>query len=177
MRIAISGTHGTGKSSLVDELSRHLPDADCIDEPYRQLEDEGYVFAAEPSLEDFEVQLERSIENLQASGEDTLLDRCPVDMVAYLLAHEEAAGFDLERWLPQIRTALNRLDLLVYVPLEDSGRFGAQHDAWRTGVDERLRDIVDGGLWETRVPVLEVSGSTSARVQQVLAYVSRRARA
>jgi predicted ATPase len=174
MRIAISGTHGTGKTSLVEELSRHLPEYECVDEPYRQLEDEGHAFAAIPSLEDFEAQLERSIENLSTSGEHTLFDRCPADLVAYLLTHDDAGGFDLERWLPQIRGALARLDLLVLVTLEDSGRLGAQTDQWRTDVDERLQEIVEAGLWETGVAVLEVAGSTPARVRQVLAHVDRR---
>src|SRR6478672_2946109 len=123
MRIAISGTHGTGKSSLVGELSRLLPEYASVDEPYRQLEDEGHAFPEAPSLEDFEAQLERSIDNLHASDADTLFDRCPADIVAYLLAHDEAAGFDLESWLPQIRRAMARLDLLVFVPLEDSRDF------------------------------------------------------
>jgi thymidylate kinase len=172
MRIAIAGTHGTGKTSLVDELSRHLPGYERVEEPYRQLEEEGHVFLAVPALEDFEAQLERSIDNLLTSGENTLFDRCPADLVAYLLTHDDAAGFDFERWLPQIRPALARLDLLVLVTLEDSGRLGGENDRWRTDVDERLQDIVEGGLWETGVAVLEVAGSTSARARQVLAHIT-----
>jgi hypothetical protein len=170
VRIAISGTHGTGKSSLVDELSRLLPSYDCVDEPYRQLEDEGHVFAAVPSLEDFEAQIERSIENLLASGTDTLFDRCPADIVAYLLSHDDAAGFDLERWLPRIRTAMACLDLFVFVALEDSRGFGAD-EPWRIAMDERLQEIVDAGLWDTGVAVLEVTGSTPERARQVMAHL------
>jgi deoxyadenosine/deoxycytidine kinase len=33
MRIAISGTHRTGKSTLVDALSAHLPTYTTTDEP------------------------------------------------------------------------------------------------------------------------------------------------
>jgi hypothetical protein len=175
MRIAITGTHGTGKSSLVSELSRLLPEYACVDEPYRQLEDEGHVFTEMPSLEDFEAQLERSIDNLHSSDTDTVFDRCPADIVAYLLTHEDAAGFDLESWLPRIRPAMARLDLLVFVPLEDSRDFGGADDRWRVDVDERLQDIVDGGVWETGIAVLEVNGSTPERARQVLAHVKRRA--
>jgi hypothetical protein len=34
MRIAVSGSHGTGKSTLVRELADRLPDFIAMDEPY-----------------------------------------------------------------------------------------------------------------------------------------------
>ena len=62
MRIAITGTHFSGKSTLVEALSEALPHHIIVEEPYRLLEEEGYEFPELPSLEDFELQLERSIE-------------------------------------------------------------------------------------------------------------------
>lgn len=51
MRIAISGSHATGKSTLVDELARQLDGFVAMPELYYQLEDEGYAFADPPTLE------------------------------------------------------------------------------------------------------------------------------
>lgn len=42
MRVGISGTHGTGKTTLVEALCRHLPGHVAADEPYYLLEEEGY---------------------------------------------------------------------------------------------------------------------------------------
>jgi len=87
MRIAVSGAHRTGKTTLLEELSRALPNHVVVDEPYYLLEEEGHEFAEIPSLGDFELQLERSIQCVEDSEEDQLFDRCPADMLAYLIAH------------------------------------------------------------------------------------------
>ena len=44
MRIGISGTHGTGKTTLAEELCAHLPGHVTADEPYYLLEGEGFGF-------------------------------------------------------------------------------------------------------------------------------------
>src|SRR5688572_1296873 len=111
MRIAISGSHRTGKSTLLAELAARLPQYTSVDEPYHLLEEEGHELSHPPSREDFEAQLERSIEEVRAAGDDTLFDRCPLDLLAYLAVHEDADGFDLERWLPVVQEAVEALDL------------------------------------------------------------------
>lgn len=59
MRIAISGTHFSGKSTLVSSLLKQLPSYVSVGEPYHLLEEEGYGFSDPPSVEDFEQQLNR----------------------------------------------------------------------------------------------------------------------
>ena len=49
MRIGISGTHGTGKTTLAQALCGHLPGHVAADEPYWLLEAEGYEFGFPPS--------------------------------------------------------------------------------------------------------------------------------
>lgn len=41
MRVGISGTHGTGKTTLAGALCAHLPGHVMADEPYYLLEEEG----------------------------------------------------------------------------------------------------------------------------------------
>jgi uridine kinase len=45
VRIAISGTHFSGKSTLVGGLSDALPTYSIVEEPYVLLAEEGYEFA------------------------------------------------------------------------------------------------------------------------------------
>ena len=52
MRIGISGTHGTGKTTLAEALCAHLPGHLTADEPYYLLEEEGYEFDFPPSTDD-----------------------------------------------------------------------------------------------------------------------------
>jgi len=57
MRIGISGTHGTGKTTLAQALCAHVPGHVAADEPYWLLEAEGYEFGFPPSAEDYRIAL------------------------------------------------------------------------------------------------------------------------
>jgi AAA domain len=174
MRIAISGTHYSGKSTLVDALSEALPQYATVEEPYYLLQEEGYEFAELPSLEDFELQLERSIESLDESAPNVIFDRCPADILGYLLSHSDAEAFALKEWLPRIQTAIRKLDLLVFLPIEEIDRIVlplSQDAAYRRRVDEMLREIVLDDSFDFEVDVLEVTGSPQKRVEQVLEHI------
>ena len=91
MRIAVSGTHGIGKSTLIDEFLRRHPEFVHEPEPYTVLvEDLGEEFSAEPRVEDFRMQLEFNIQRLKQhqEDEDVIYERCPVDFLAYIHALE-----------------------------------------------------------------------------------------
>jgi predicted ATPase len=173
MRIAVSGAHRTGKTTLVEELTRVLPAYAAVDEPYYLLEEEGHEFAEMSSLEDFELQLERSIECIAESERDTVFDRCPADILAYLLTHDDADGFDVEAWLSRVENAMQQLDLIVFVPVEHPDRITVSADERRPRrrVDEELREIVLGDRWEFGVDAVEVAGPPHERIRQVLAHV------
>lgn len=175
MRIAVSGAHRTGKTTLIEELSRALPAYAVMDEPFHLLEEEGYEFEALPSVEDFELQLERSLECLADSGKDQLFDRCPADLLAYLISHPDSDRYDVKPWLPRVRNAMQGLDLIVLVPIETPDRIRVldPEDAdLRQRVDEELRDIVLGDRWDLGVEAMEVTGSARERARQVLAQVT-----
>ncbi|MBJ6764503.1 AAA family ATPase [Myxococcaceae bacterium JPH2] len=175
MRIAVSGTHRVGKSTLVDELSELLPTYVTVEEPYAQMEEEGYVFALPPTVEDFEAQLSRSLSDLSEAGHDVVFDRCPVDFLGYLLAHEDADAFELESWLPRVREALQAIDLVVLVGIEDPDRIRlpSSEKAMRRAVDEKMRELLLDDPDALGVEVLEVEGSPMARAKQVLAHLER----
>ncbi len=175
MRIAISGTHFSGKSTLVEALSEELPQYTTVDEPYHLLQEEGYEFAESQSLEDFEQQLERSIENLEESAPNVIFDRCPADILGYLLVHTDVDAFDLEAWLPRVQAAIGKLDLMVFLPIEEPERIVlpfSQDAEYRQQVDEKLREIILENPFNFEVDVLEVTGSPNKRVERVLAHIS-----
>lgn len=177
MRLAISGAHRTGKTTLVRELLRALPAYEAVAEPYETLAEEGHTFGAIPSLEDFEQMLERSIESIETAGNDCLFDRCPADLLAYLVTHVESRHFDLGEWLPRAGSALERLDLIIYVPIEHPDRVPrseVENEAWRSAVDEELREILLDDCWALGVEVLEVTGALPERTRRVLDLVQRR---
>jgi len=172
MRIAISGTHHSGKSTLVEELAAVLPGYLTVEEPYYLLVEEGHELAETPSVEDFELQLERSIELLSGSEPEVIFDRCPIDMLGYLLALAE--GFHLEKWLPRVQAAIDTLDLIVFLPVEARDRIdlSPSEDAnFRLDVDHKLKEILLDDSLDLEMNVLEVTGSLQERVRRVLSRV------
>jgi hypothetical protein len=160
MRIAFSGAHRTGKTTLIAAVAEQVPAYEVIDEPYWLLEEEGYELSDPPSIEDYERQLDRSIEALAAAPEDALLDRCPLDFIAYLQALDADVDDD-------VHDSLAVLDLVVVVQIETPDRIPvAAHEdrRLRRRVDERLRALVEA----FDVEILEVSGGLGERARQVM---------
>lgn len=171
MRIACSGSHRVGKSTLVERLADALPHYVVVEEPYHLLADDGYESADPPSAEDFEAQLARSIREVARAGADVLFDRCPADVLAYLLVE----GADVEPWLDRARAAMQRLDLVVLVPIETPDRvvLSAHEDgAQRRAVDVEVAQLlIDEELAED---VITVHGDPASRAAQVLAAITER---
>lgn len=167
MRIAVSGTHFSGKSTLVEELASVLPEYLTVEEPYFLLMEEGHEF-------DFELQLERSIELLSGSEPDVIFDRCPIDMLGYLLSQPDAEAFRLETWLPRVQAAIDTLDLIVFLPVEERDRIAlpaSQDPGFRLDVDQKLKEILLDDSLDLGMEVLEVAGPLHERVEQVLRHL------
>ena len=174
MRIAVSGTHNTGKTSLVETLGTRLPGYTTVPEPYEIVEERGYVFEHPPSVEEFVVQLKQSLAALRRRSPNVIFDRCPLDFLGYIYASPGAERFDLERWREPIAEAMTRLDLVVLVHADRThGPVMAIDDAvFRLAVDDVLQDIVDGDCFDLcdGVEVLALDGPWDRRVEKVLAY-------
>jgi len=177
VRIGVSGAHGTGKSTLIADLARHLPGYAISEETYYALLAEGHVFPAQPSRDDFELLLERSCRALVANdAPNLLLDRCPADYLGYLVASPGPLSEVLERWFERASTAMRTLDLVVFVPMEHPERIDVSsidRPRLRRRADDALREIVVEDTWGFVPRSLEVSGTRDERVAQVLARVSQ----
>jgi hypothetical protein len=179
LKIAISGTHCSGKSTLIDEFLLAHTDFAHEPEPYVVLQDDfDEVFAAESSADDFYRQLEFNIERLRSHppGERVIYERCPVDFLAYMLALEDLrrdaeATQIVERSLKMLKDAIKLLDLIVFLPLDDLDcdvMPEAEDSELRIAVDKRLVCILcddDFDFFNSLHPaILEVRGSTAQRL-------------
>ena len=166
MRIAVSGTHCVGKSTLIDEFLLAQPDSVHEPEPYTVLvEDLGEEFAAEPCVEDFLRQLDFSIDRLAeyAAGDKVIYERCPIDFLAYI---EVLEPNQIAPLLGPISTALKNLDLLVFVPIEPAACPDSEYPKLRKAVDQRLNAILlDDDFGIINLPVVEATGSTAQRLR------------
>ena len=175
MRIAVSGTHNTGKSSLVEALGARLPQYAVVAEPYEILEERGYVFNHPPSVEDYVVQLRQSLASLRRRSPNAIFDRCPLDLLGYIEASAGAERFDLEAWREPIARAMQRLDLVVLLRAERRHDPVSGHEdaALRLAVGDALQEIVGGDCYELceGVAVLVLEGSWDSRAEKVLGHI------
>ena len=173
MRVAISGAHATGKSTLAVDLALELPGHVVAEELYYTMQGEGFDFPAEPTADDFAMMLERSVAVLRdTQSRDVIFDRCPVDYLGYVAAGERDRSA-LGEWLPHVTASVSSLDLIVFVPIEHPDRIdvpASEGRRLRRRVDGVLRDMLIEDAWGLGAPVVEVSGAPADRVQQVLAF-------
>ena len=177
MRVGISGTHGTGKTTLAQALCAHLPGHVTADEPYYLLEEEGHEFAFPPSLEDYRALLARSVRSLTAPLlPGVIFDRTPLDYLAYMAA--TGADPSDEATAAALRPAFGSLHLLVITPITAETEQvlpAAELPGLRSQMNDALLDLVyDDPLnaWED-VPVLELNGPLHGRLDAVLAALDQ----
>jgi predicted ATPase len=170
MRIAVTGTHRTGKTTLVEALGERLRGYSVIEEPYLELEADDFELSHPPTVEDFEAQLRHSLARLEDAPPKAIFDRCPMDFIAYLRALDP--DYDTTFWYEQVDTAMHSYDLVVFVPIEATIIPAAHEDLrLRARVDELLRVLVAEDS-DTLNAFVEVSGTVEQRIQQVLAAMT-----
>ena len=161
MRIAVSGTHCTGKSTLIDEFLRAHPDFVHEPEPYTVMVEElGDEFAAELCIEDFQRQLEFNIDRLKQHerGARVIYERCPIDFLAYIecIAPRPTFVFD------KVLESLQRLDLIVYLPIEKAIETD-EFPKLRKAVDRRLSKIYSED--DLGIIIVEATGPIEKRLK------------
>jgi len=177
VRIVVSGTHASGKSTLVSDLALALRGHAQLPDPFELVDDEEPAGAAS-----FVRQLVVAAERLVAlpAGCDVVAERGPVDFLAYLAALADlgrrSARPDLtDRLRGLTADAMAHVDLLVVIPLESPDPILVPDDEdpeLRAAMDAHLLDLCEEDELVGSVPKLEVSGSPESRVAQVLAAVA-----
>ncbi|HET8627887.1 MAG TPA: AAA family ATPase [Thermomicrobiales bacterium] len=176
MRIGVSGPHGTGKTTLVEDLCERLAGHVPVDEPFVLLEEEGYGFEHPPSVEDYWAQYSRCVRSLCSPAPRVVFDRTPLDFLAYLAALGADVGAAADPLA--LRSALASLDLLVIVPIShETERVlpRAELPRLRAAMNDALLDLIhDDPLGVCRgVRTIELRGPLEGRVAAVIAALPR----
>jgi hypothetical protein len=179
MRIAVTGTHGSGKTTLVEDFLEQRPGYEHEPEPYLALAQNGVTFSDGASLPDLEEQLGQSVSMLlaHAGDRDVIFDRCPLDYVGYLEVVAEREGTEWEpsgKLLGRIEKALTSLDLLVFLPLSQPDEIDTRIEfpRLRKAVDQRLKRILGEDVFDLRAGsarMLELRGTRPERLRRLLA--------
>ena len=173
MRIAVSGTHASGKSTLIEAFLARHPEYTHEPEPYIVLQEVyGETFPETPGVDDFERQLELNLETIRRyeARDNVIFERSPIDFLAYMIAIEERRAADV--WVEKVRKALSHLDLFAFVPLESHIDVpDSEYPELRELVDELLQDILladELNLFSGMKPsIVEVHGTVEQRLARL----------
>ena len=182
MRIAISGVHYIGKSTLIEDFLEKHPNYRCELEPYYKLQDETTVESSlEPCLDSFLEQLDYSINQLNecADEQNVIFDRCPVDFLAYAMSELDQDSIDIndsevsERFL-DVKAALDNLDLIIFLPItkENSIEYTEEDLDYRKATDKFFKklyrdDVCDIFPQYNHPEIIELSGDRATRLRKL----------
>jgi Predicted nucleotide kinase (related to CMP and AMP kinases) len=164
MRIAITGTHRVGKTTLAEKLQELFSDYEYYAEPYFELEEVGYIFPETPTADDYLAQLEYSIKQIAKSDNNAIFDRCPVDLLAYIQATDDT--LNLQSIFGKVQNVMEEIDLLIFVPIEEPDIIScsvSELPELRYQVDDILRDLIS----DFDIEMIEVKGNLSERLNQI----------
>lgn len=161
-RIAVSGTHCSGKSTLIDDfLARHR-DSIHLSEPYELAELHGEILGSD--ADSFLRQLDLCTEQLERHGAETNLiaDRAPIDFLAYLLALDT----DIAPAIPIAARGMRHIDVLVVLAADEIAAPEDEDPALREDMNARLLDLIAGEAGELLegVRVVEIRGNRAQRL-------------
>lgn len=171
MRIVISGTHASGKSTLVSDFALRHPEFVVLPDPFDVLDEA--LDTPTPAILGRQLRIAADRLHEGEDGELVIAERGPIDFLAYLLAigrlHGQVVESEvLERALDITAAALERVDLLVILPLSarDLILVGAEeHPALREAMDEELQDLIeDPDVIGERTRVEVITGTPDARL-------------
>lgn len=178
MRIVVSGTHASGKSTLIADFAQRHPEFTALPDPFELLDEEWDA----PGAGMFVAQLRIAAERLRSDefASPVIAERGPLDFLAYLLALQEldretAADELIERARAITADAMSAVDLLVVLPLTGSGGIVAgadEHLELRDLMNDLLLELIDDAeLIGPRARVVEIVGSRSERLARLEASV------
>lgn len=181
LRIVVSGTHASGKSTLISDFRLALPEYTLQHDPFDDIDDRDDPASASSFLTQFAVTVRRSSEG--RPGTSVIAERGPLDFLAYLRALDALGRWSLsdeleERLLGWAAAAMRVTDLLIVLPREDRILIPADEDApLRIAMDDQLRECLDDpDLLGDTAAVHEISGERRQRLAALLQAVELRTR-
>lgn len=173
MRIAVSGSHCSGKTTLVEDFLQRHPEYAHEPEPYELAEAQSAAFSTELTAADVWQQLEISVERLSSytSGSNVIAERSPIDFLAYLEALRILGREDTSSMLDSARDLARRgmehVDLLVILLLSDEIEAPEDEDPeLRDAMSRSLQELVEAELDDLApgVRCVEVAGTRRQRL-------------
>lgn len=192
MRLAISGTAGQGKTTLLNEFIKHWDMYTTPDKSYRSLLKPGNHSKntnKETQWEILNLMLDQ-MENCSAD-DHIIFDRCPLDnLVHSLWAYHKGVGdideLFIEKCIPIVRESMKLLDVIFIIPITNVAQNDIEDDGTRETDAEYISEIdnffkamytnwskEDERFFpkEDRAALVEIFGSTDERIRMLEFYI------
>ena len=183
MKIAFTGSHSTGKTTLLNDLITYFDDdinIKCITEVARKIIDKGYPLNQDANVDSYVHYINDQLneENIHMQGCDLFIsDRTLLDPVAYSLVNRQLPRPYIPEYFIEMMTNVwlleqARYDLYVYFPLE----FPLEIDGIRP-VDEKYRKDIDEKihmlLMKYNINYITVSGNEMQRRDYLIKVIKK----
>lgn len=196
MRIAISGSHCMGKSTLIGDFLSEWKSYELPEKTYRHvINEKNLSHSSETNKETQRAILDFMCEQVKTYGKDdnVIYDRCPIDNLVYSMwaYHHERSDIDadfIKESIPKVREALKYIDIIFYIPITrvtptpeyvDNG-FRDKDPNTRLEIDNLFKvlaaenkDNPKSNYFEPddRPPIIEVFGKRNERIQIMKLYL------
>jgi hypothetical protein len=194
MRIAISGSHSLGKSTVVRDWREAHPCYLVEEEPYRALSLNGpyeIKFMDKSTKLHNGLQLFYSISRVHrysSINDNVIFDRCPIDYLAYSQYTAEMGKTDIDSdfvlsMVDAVRESLDHLDILAFVPCSMEWPVLIEEDGirplnieYRDSVDLIFKMIYRENLYNLlpalgNLKLIELIGDQTQRLHQIQAAI------
>jgi nicotinamide riboside kinase len=168
MRIVLTGCHGTGKTTILEELKTKLPDYYFSTNITRRLIELGVPI--NESGDDHTQSTIMDIHLKNITRPNLVADRCVVDNFVYTWNLYDHGKVSSEVYQAQLNLIRNRVfdayDIICYLKPE----FKLHLDGVRSGSEEFRRDITERFEYvikQYQVPHIHLTGSVRDRMEQL----------
>ena len=171
MRVVVSGTHASGKSTLVADIAAALPDVEILPDPFELVD----AALDEPDAETYLEQLHEAAVRLRGPRPDHLVvaERGPLDLLAYLeaLVELDRPGADEQAALgarAEAAAAMSSVDVVLLLEPADVSEPEDEDPSLRRTVHAVLLDLLDDPDLVGAAQVIDVAGGRASRLAQAL---------
>ena len=177
MIIVVSGTHASGKTSLIEDFASINPGFEVLPDPYELLD--GFDAGGGSFFAQLEVASARLLKARR--GSLVIAERGPLDFLAYLdalttLGRPERAPELFRRGVELAREAMSVVDFLVVVPLAADDPIHVPDDEdpeLREAMDVALLELIEEDDLTGGATLVEVSGSREDRLSRLIGISTR----
>lgn len=177
MRIAITGTQGTGKTTLLKELQKIEPyksQYTFVTELTRKLHEKGYPINEQGTDEVQRILAEQCVE--ASLIPNSIADRCVLDNIVFttFLFNEGKVNQEtMDDAIEKFEANISNFDIIFYVRPE----FDLVDDGVRTTSTEtrdKIYALFEHYIDKYQIPVVLLSGSIEERLRTILKTISRK---